>query len=242
VERAENLVNVTKSSIPEFERQSENARLRLSILTGQMPDAVSSMTTNLAPIPGADAQPVLFAPSDVIALRPDIRAASYNLSAATSLSEAATMDLFPTFNVSGFFGIAENALSSSSTIWSLAAGTALNLIDFGRIRGRIDAAKAIEMRAYEGYRRAELEAVIEVETALNDYAKINAQYSHLQDAYNNADKALQLSQLLYAEGEISFINVLEAQRTLNDVDLALVSSKSAQSLSLVRLYKSLGIY
>lgn len=58
----------------------------------------------------------------------------------------------------------------------------------------------------------------------------------------NAETALELSQLLYREGEVSFIDVLEAQRTLNDSESAVVSSEAARSQSLIRLYKSLGVY
>ena len=242
VEQAENLVNTTRSSIPEFERRAKNSALRLSVLTGNLPEKLDQFLNVEAPIPHTSIDPVLMAPADVIALRPDVRAAISSLEAAGSLTDAAIADLFPQFNVSGFFGIAENALTSSTTIWSVAIGTAVNLIDFGRIRGRIDTAKAIEMRAFEAYRKTVIEAVTEVETALNDYAKINEQYVHLTNAYDNAREALRLSQLLYREGEVSFLNVLDSQRNVNVADINLINVRSNKTQSLIRLYKSLGVY
>ncbi len=209
VERAENLVNTTRSSIPEFERLADNARLRLSVLTGLLPENLHPLLGNEAEIPTGNIQPILLAPSDIIALRPDIRAALSNLNAATALAEAEATDIFPKFTISGFFGIVDNALVSTTNIWSVAIGGAVNLIDFGRIRGEIDAARAVETRAFETYRRTILEAVVEVETALNDYSRINEQNIYLQNAYENAEKALNLSQILYKEGETDFINVLE---------------------------------
>ena len=59
---------------------------------------------------------------------------------------------------------------------------------------------------------------------------------------DNAQNALSLSQTLYKEGEISFLDVLDAQRNANDAESAVVSARAAQAESLTRLYKSLGVY
>lgn len=241
VARAENLVNTTMASIPEFTRASDNARLQLSILTGELPEKLLSVLTASNDIPGANVEPVLLAPSAVLALRPDVRAASVNLSAQAALSQAATAELWPTFTLSGFFGATEGAFSTAK-VWNIALGTAVNLLDFGRIEGRIDAAKARETIAYEQYRRTVLTAIVDVETALNDYGRIDEQRISLQNAFNNAGDALTLSQNLYQEGEISFLDVLDAQRTVNIADSSLVQSEVAQAESLIRLYKSLGVY
>lgn len=242
VERAENLVNTTKASIPEFMRLADNARLRLSVLTGEVPEKLIPILSAEASIPGADATPVLLAPADVIALRPDIQAAAANLRASTALSKAAVANIFPKFNISGFFGVAEGALFSATSLWNVAAGAAVSLLDFGRIQGGIDAARGVEMRAFESYRLTTLQAVSEVETALTDFARLNEQEAHLHGAYDNANKALELSQLLYREGEVDFINVLDAQRTLNTANASLINIEGDKAQSLVRLYKSLGVY
>lgn len=242
VERADTLVNTTKSSIPEFRRLADNARLSLSVLTGYLPEEIKALLETQATIPNASLVPILTSPSNVLSVRPDIQAAQYNLSANTKLAESAWADLFPSFTLSGLFGESKGGFSPATTIWTVAAGTAVNLIDFGRIEGQIDAARAREKQAYETYRRAILYAVAEVETALIDYARIDEQRDSLQKAFENADRALKLSQQLYNEGEISFIDVLDAQRTVNTADSALINAEAAQSNSLVRLYKSLGVY
>jgi multidrug efflux system outer membrane protein len=64
----------------------------------------------------------------------------------------------------------------------------------------------------------------------------------LQKAFDSAERSFVLSETLYREGEISFLDVLDAQRTVNEADSALVSAEAAQAESLVRLYKSLGVY
>lgn len=242
VERAAALVNTTRASIPEFQRLSQNAQLRLTILTGKMPSEIAAVVVPGKQIPGDLIKPVLTTPADVLALRPDIRAASANLSARTSLAEAATAEIFPTFTLGGFFGVADSALASSVTIWNVVAGAAMPLLDFGRVEGQIDAARAREAQAYQLYRLTVLQAVTEVETALNDYARINERRISLQKAFENSRKSFDLSSELYEEGEVAFLDVLDAQRTLNDADAALITAQAAQAQALIRLYKSLGVY
>lgn len=242
VERSETLVNTTKASIPAFKRAEDNARLRLTVLTGILPEGLAPLLEDPAPILSTKVAPVLQSPADILSVRPDIRAAESTFRAATSLSKAAVAELFPRFTLSGFYGVAEGALFDSTTIWDVTIGSAVALIDFGRIEGAIDAARAVEMSAYQGYRKTVLEAVVEVETALADYAYINKQRTSLQKAFDNADRALNLSQDLFREGEISFIDLLDAQRTRNEADSALVTAEASQAESLIRLYKALGVY
>lgn len=242
VERAQSLVNTTRASLPEFKRLASNARLRLSVLTGMLPEDVSPNLVHDAIIPGADIQPLLMAPSQVIALRPDIQAAAFDLMASTSLAESVTAEIFPSFSLSGFYGISDNVLVNTASPWSLALNTAVSLLDFGRIEGRIDTARAREKQAFEQYRKTVLAAVSEVETALNDYAHINERQTSLHQAYLSASTALALSQTLYKEGEVSFLDVLDAQRSANQAESEMITAMAAQAESLTRLFKSLGVY
>jgi len=241
VERSENLVNTTRASLPDFERQARNAMLRLTILTGEMPRDLLQMVQTGGGMLKSNVAPVLSAPASVLALRPDIRAASATLAEQTALSESVTAEIFPTFTVTGLFGVADNAIANSATIWNVGLGTAVSVLDFGRIAGKIDSARAREVQAYQAYRKVILEAVVDVETALNDYAKINAQSISLAKAHDNARKALSLSQALYKEGEVSFLDVLDAERTVNTAESSLVTAQVAQAQALVRLYKSLSV-
>ena len=241
VERAENIVNTTKASIPEFQRVAENARLRLAVLTGSIPEGLMDLSDSPGKIPGSEVAPVLLAPAKILAIRPDIRAAFSNLEAQTDLAEVAEADIFPTLSLSGFYGVAESGFASTTQIWQIALGAAVAVLDFGRIEGQVDAARAREKQAYESYRKTVLEAVSDVETALNDYAHINEQTLLLFKAFENADAAFNLSLELFKEGEVSFLDVLDAQRTMNDAESALVTAEAARASALVRLYKSLGV-
>lgn len=242
VERAESLVNTTAASIPEFQRQADNARLQLTILTGEMPAKILNIASNAKDINAFNIEPILSTPTSVMNVRPDIRAATTNLGEKSSLTKAAAASLFPTFSIEGFFGIAKSAVFASDTIWNVAAGTAVSLLNFGRIEGQIDAAREREIQAFELYKKTILNAVTEVETAISDYSRVNTQSLSIQKAYKNAENALYLSQRLYTEGEISFLDILDAQRTLNEADAARVRTKQSEIQSIIRLYKALGVY
>lgn len=242
VERGENQVNATRATIPDYKRQSEQARLRLSVLTGLMPEYVVEIVKDAAPIPGAGVAPVLASPAQVLSARPDIRAARLAFAASTKTAASETAALFPNLTLSGLFGIQDSAFVSSASVWSVALGVAVSLVDFGRIEGRIDAAKAREEQAYHALRKTVLEAVMDVEQSMVAYAHINEQRVSLEASLGNARKALELSQQLYKEGEVSFLDVLDAQRSVNAADAAAVRAEFEQSVALIALYKSLGVY
>lgn len=144
-------------------------------------------------IPGGDIKPVLLSPSNVLIYRPDVRAAVSRMQSRSAISQAESASIFPSFNLGAFYGIADSAAINSASIWSIFIGGAFNLLDFGRIEGRIDAARAEEMQAFQEYRKRILNAVSEVEMAINDYSKISNRRVSLSNAYINAEKALQLS-------------------------------------------------
>lgn len=242
VERAETIVNATRALLPAFGRQVDAARLQLSVLVGEMPADLAGILAAEGDVPAASVLPVLQAPADIVALRPDVRAAGFALAQASDLADAAVRDLFPTISLSGFFGVADSALSSAKTVWNVAANAAVALIDFGRLEGAIDSARAQEWQTFEAYRQVVIGAVVEVETALSDYAHLRAQRLALSASFDAAERAFSMSLALYREGEIGFLDVLDAQRSLNGVEADLVSALGMQSESLVRLYKSLGVY
>ncbi|MEC9291954.1 MAG: TolC family protein [Pseudomonadota bacterium] len=240
VERTDNLLNSTRAQVPEAERIREAQRLALSVLVGVLPENLDDMIMIDGSIPSAEHVPLLESPSDVLKRRPDVRAAQLEFAAATDLSESAFANIFPSLTLGGFFGIAEGLAFDPTEIWRLSASSSLRLLDFGRLRGQIDAARARERIAFETYRGTILEAVADVETALSDYAHLKREEQALAAALVNAKSALKLSKKLYKEGEIAFLDVLDSERTAISADRAHVDAQSQVTQALIRLYKSLG--
>jgi NodT family efflux transporter outer membrane factor (OMF) lipoprotein len=242
VERSESLVNTTEASIPDFKSQADRARLQLTVLTGMLPKEVLPMIQVEADIASLRIEPILISSASVLNNRPDIRASIASLTEATSLSYSAAASILPTFSLSAFYGVGKTALINSANIWTLAGGTAVSLLNFGKIEGEIDASREREKQAFENYRKTFLNAIVEVESALVGVIRLSAQGISIDRAYNNAENSLKLSQQLFVEGEISFIDLLDAQRTLNEADTARVSSQQVQVNSVISLYKAMGVY
>lgn len=102
LERAEGLVNTTKSTIPEFQRQADNARLRLSVLTGEMSEVMAPLLLSSNSGVIGDIKPVLLTPAEVIARRLDVQAAEYELESRTSLTKAEIRNIFPKVTLGGY--------------------------------------------------------------------------------------------------------------------------------------------
>ncbi len=85
-------------------------------------------------------------------------------------------------------------------------------------------------------------AVAEVETTLVDYDRIRERRLATEQAYQNAEIAWNETRLLFDVGMISFIDVLDSQRSLNQVESSLATAEADQTESLIRLYKALGVY
>ena len=182
-ERAAQIVNATRAAVPAFERQAQNSRLQLVTLVGAMPSRINALLNDYNTIPGSDLAPIMLAPADVMANRPDLKAARASLSAATDLSAAAYADLFPTLSLGGFYGTSENSFAGPDMVWDIVANAAVALLDFGRIEGQIDAARAREMQSYEQYRTAIFAAVADTESALNNAIKFERQAASLNASY-----------------------------------------------------------
>lgn len=87
-----------------------------------------------------------------------------------------------------------------------------------------------------------MQGVTDVETTLTDTSHLNEQLITLHQAAVKAEHSLTLSQQLYKGGEISFLDVLDTQRTLNNAHSAVVSAEENHVKSLIALYKALGVY
>jgi len=242
VERGEVLLSQSDARITEYERQKDTSLLALVTLTGLTAEQIQENLTASAKIPGVDLTPIANTPAEVLAQRPDIAAANLRFSQATSLKESQAAAIFPSISISGLYGISKTAIVDSSTVWSLGPTAAVNLLDFGRIQGQINAASAREVEAYEAWRKAVLQGLQDVETALTNVAHIHEQAISLQHAKNHAANAVSLAKVRYKEGDAAFLDVLDAQRQMIDADSALIDAESNYVTSLIALYKALGQY
>ncbi len=242
VERAAREPHVSAARMAEYRRQQELALLRLATLTTLRADELVTVVGTEGNIPGLDLVPLTVAPAAVLAARPDVRAANLRLLQRTALTESEAASMFPSLSVTAMFGVTSAALLDPLQLWSVTGRLAATLVDFGRIEGRIDAAAAREMEAYEAWRKAVLGAIEDVEAALTTAARAKEQRQALQRARGHAGKALAFAERRFKAGESSLLDVLDSQRQVIEADSALTSAEALYAGAIVALYRALGAY
>ncbi|WP_379923413.1 efflux transporter outer membrane subunit [Erythrobacter sp. R86502] len=196
---------------------SEKARLlgRLVALTAQ--DAASVRAALAEPALSFELSPAPAAlPSDLLANRPDVAAASALLAASDADLAAAARARFPRITLSGVLGLLafdpEDLFDDESLVGTLAAGIAGPLLDFGRVSAGIDAAAADKRAAFAAYRGAVFTALGDAEAAYGVVAAADNEARLSVTERDQLTRAASLAETRYRAGLASFLEVLEARR------------------------------
>lgn len=256
VERAQALLFNTEASVPQAREQGEAARARLVLLLASAEESLAQLLprtalaldteATLPVIPAADAAAVLLTPAQVLVQRADVRAAERRLVAASaSLRESGALR-YPTLNLAGFIGVASSDVGDlfsgdDTRVWSASGGLLAPLFDFGRIRAQIDAADARQLQAYLAYEQSVRTALSDVQTATVFYTQGVLRQRALASAVDAARKAAELAHRNYREGTLSLLDVLVAERSLYDSELAWSQASADVSLRLVTLWQAMGV-
>ena len=222
----------TRSQRGALELQQARARNALSVLLGRAPGGALEA---LAPDGDAasDALGLSYAgaiaedtPADLLRRRPDLRAAEARLIAATAEIGVQQADLYPSLRLPGSISADLTGDANDAVTASLSALLDIPLLDFGRRQAEITAAQARAAQAALAYERTVLRALEEVENGLVAISALEARQADLQIAVTESERAFSQLNALYGEGLASFIDVLDAQRTLIASREGLVDSQA----------------
>ena len=221
--------------------QAENA---LTLLVGQPPAETSGGATPDDTM--LDAMSALPAglPSDLLARRPDIRAAEWRLRAANANIGAARAAFFPRLSLTAALGSTSPAFSSlfdsGSGSWSFTPQLLLPVFDAGRNRASLDLAATRKNLAVADYEKTIQVAFREVADALAARTWLGEQVAAQRAVREAQAERLQLLQLRLDNGVASTLDVLDAQRELFDAEQALVQARLLRATNAVDLYRAIG--
>jgi len=184
-------------------------------------------------------------PSALLDRRPDIRQAEEGLVAANAQIGVARAAMFPTISLTASAGVqsaqfADLVAGPGASIWSLGAALVGPIIDEGRREARVDQARARREQALAGYQKAVETGFREVSDALVNVQQSGESEAELKARLDAARNALELSTLRYQSGYSPYLEVLDAQRTANDAELAFVRNRQSRLAFSVDLMKALG--
>ena len=242
--RAAAQLDSTRAIIPPLESAMYRTMHRLSVLTGQLPGALTQKLSQSAPLPRIPETIQIGNPAELLRRRPDIRIAERMLAAATAGIGIATADLFPRVTFVGTIALEASKLSAvgagGSDSYSLGPRITWAFLDMGRVYARIKAADASAEASLAQYRQTVLGALEETENALVNYNRERARQVLLASAANASIRAEELAQFRFKEGVSDFLTVLDAQLRLLQDQERLAQSETATATALAALYKALG--
>lgn len=243
-EQAATILAQTQAQVPALENALQASIHRLGVLLGQQPGALLTELSTEGPIPTTPPTVPVGLPSDLLRRRPDIRSAEHQLVAANARIGVATADLFPKFYLTGAAGLqsagASDFFTAGSRAWQVGPSVQWRIFDAGRIRANIHVQNARQEQAQVTYEKIVLAGFEDVENALVAYAKEQTRNLSLRQAVATTQNSLQIARRQYAAGVTTFINVLDAERSLYQAQDDLVQSDQAVTQNLVALYKALG--
>jgi NodT family efflux transporter outer membrane factor (OMF) lipoprotein len=232
------------AQIPSLIADRESALFRLATLTGRPPQALPATLRDQAttpdltqPIPVGDGRALL-------ARRPDVRAAEQRLAADTARIGVATADLYPRITLGGSIGTTAigggDILGGGPLRWLLGPLINWAFPNQEANRARIAAAKADADGSLAAFDGTVLRALEETETALSVYAHALERRDTLKAARESADRAARISLARQREGQIDFLTVLDAQRTLAAAESDLATANRSVAFAQVDLFRALG--
>jgi len=240
VAQARSELAAAQRTVPTLEQsiaQEENA---LSILVGRNPGSIArGKTIDQLMLPSVPAD----LPSSVLERRPDVREAEQALVAANAGIGAARALYFPSISLTGALGVASHSLSGlwsgPAQAWSYGAAATMPLFTGGAISGQVQAAEASTRQAVAQYRKAVQVAFRETDDALVGVDKTaKARNAQIQQVQALQRYSIQ-SRRRYEGGYTSYLEVLDADRSLFNAQLDLSQAQADVLLQHIALYKAL---
>jgi NodT family efflux transporter outer membrane factor (OMF) lipoprotein len=233
-----------QAQVAPLDAQVRAAQYTLAVLLGEYPETMAQelAAPGLIPsMPGAVAPGV---PLDLLKRRPDIQQAERQLAAATARIGVATASLFPEVSLIGSIGSQSQGWGTTPDIgkhiWSFGPGATWPLLDFGALDAQVNIADLQAHAQLMNYRKTIVNAVQEVDTAVDGYAAQQDRLKALGDAMTAGQRAVDLATQRYDRGLTDFLNVVDAEREFYDLQRQYAEAQVTQGEQFVRLYKSLG--
>jgi multidrug efflux system outer membrane protein len=229
------------ASIPPLEKAIAQQENGLSVLLGRNPGPI---------VRGKDIDQLVLPaipaglPSELLERRPDIRRAEQELIAANAQIGAARAAYFPTISLTGLFGYASpsfsNLFNSQNKVWQYSAPISMPIFTAGAIAGQVQAAEAVQQQALFGYQKTIQEAFREVDDSLVSQDRTREQLLAQRRQVEALQQYASTARLRYDNGYTSFIEVLDAERSLFNVQLQYTQTHQVQLQAMINLYLAMG--
>ncbi|WP_294337372.1 efflux transporter outer membrane subunit [uncultured Sphingomonas sp.] len=245
LERLQGQLEQTQAQAIPLAAQRDEYLNQLAVLTGRTPGALDATLSTAMPVPLPPAQVAVGDPAQLIARRPDVRAAERQLAAATAgvgVNKAKELPTVRFLGLLGLGGTTPGAMFDLGNLTTLAAPSlSWSFLDFGRAKAATRASEAQRDAADATYRRTVLEALEDAETQLSRFANTRLQLGQLAQAEATSARAATLNRQRVAAGTSRLIDQLDIERQQIAARVAVAQAKAGLSTSYIGVNKALGL-
>jgi multidrug efflux system outer membrane protein len=229
------------ATIPQVEKQIGFQENALSVLLGRNPGPIDrGKSIDELALPAVPSG----LPSDLLEKRPDVRQAEQALVASNARIGVAKAQFFPTISLTGLFGWASTELSSLFTgpaqVWSWGGAAVAPIFTGGSLLGQFWASEAIQQQTLFNYQNTIQTAFREVNDSLIDQKRTREQLEAQKRQVESLKEYARIARLRYDNGYTSYIEVLDAERSLFSAELTYAQTQGVLFAALVNLYKAMG--
>ena len=215
---------------------------QLAVLTGQNPQSFV-LSENPNALPQTPPAPSGFVPSDILLMRPDIRAKAAAVQAAAAGVASAKADLLPRFHLqflgeTGKIGLSTDGIGVQAALFN--AGVELPIFTAGRIKHNISAKEAELEAAMADYQQEVLNALQEVDTAYHTRILLDKRSQQLNTAKKTAQNRQNAQKRLFDNGYALYNEVLRAKLDELALQQEEINTNRDRHLSTIALYRALG--
>lgn len=242
LEQARGQIESTRAEIAKREGELAQANNALQLVLGTyraLPAENGASDSALTPV---KLPPNLS--SDILLQRPDIMEAEYQLKAADANIGAARAAFFPSISLTSGLSTSSTALSSlftpASGMWNFIPKIDIPIFNAGRNNANLKLAEIRQQQSIVNYEQKIQAAFKEVADALALRDSISKQIDAQQRYLDSLQITLQRAKGLYASGAVSYIEVLDAERSLFTTQQTLLDLTNSRQVNEINLYTALG--
>ena len=238
--QADSELRGTRAQVPLLQHQIAQQENALSALLGQNPASIARNTFDALTPLAAPSQ----LPSTLLNRRPDIVQAQRELLAADAALASSEAQLLPSLSLTASGSYQDNVLAgllnNPLRLWSVGGSILAPLLNRQALNAQVDVSMSQRNQALYGYEKTVRGAFGEVNDSLDAITRFGEQLEALREQQQVAEETLRIAQNRYRNGYSSYLDVLDAQRTLFSTQLSVVQVKNNLLLAQIDLYRSLG--
>lgn len=242
LEQARGVIESTRADIAKREGELAQASHALQQLLGTYKTPLEESATSATAVNPLVLPPNL--PSTILLQRPDIMEAEHQLRAADANIGVARAAFFPSITLTSGISSGSSSLSSlfnaASGMWNFVPKVDLPIFNAGRNEANLALANVKQRQAVVNYEQKIQTAFQAVADTLSLRDSIEGQLAAQQRYLTSLQITLQRARALYASGAVSYIEVLDAQRSLFTTQQAILDLRYSQQVNEINLFSALG--